>query len=384
MDEFLVVLIFAFAIIGLMMVFGTPLAEWAGTAPSGGSESYEIANYPYLGRVGQGEGVVSRSEQFGSFSLGESNTEELNSMPSFTVQSPAFGAQDTKKFDPEMDAGILDTLKGIRIGFDVNDDPSRMSSCSNLRIRWNDRVVFDKVPRLFHYDVSIDPSYVGKTNVLEFEAVTPPPWQIWCWNSVYTLDNFVVEADYGPEKFLFIELHSSEMASWDRGVLSFYTTSGQSGELIILMNGREVFRKSDPEHLETLEFDYSDVADILKIGDNVIAFKSGDVFSIDDVRFDIYLSTDNVVQTKDFEMTESELGLLSEGEGEIYFDIDSIYKEGVFSIKINGNSLNLQALRDGHNSVGFGEDDVSIGSNTLKFSGTGSWDVSNVTVKINH
>jgi hypothetical protein len=383
MDEFLVVLIVAFVIIGVLMVFGTPLAEWAGTAPGGGtSRTKEIASFSSIGRIGQSEGLVSRSSNFGSFVLGDANTDVLKTMPSLSVSSPALGSGEAKKFTIDVDSGILSGLKKLYIRFDVNDDPSKISACGNLRVLWNDMAVFEKVPKLFHYDLAVDPLHVKKSNVLEFETEAPPAWQVWCWNSVYTIDNMGVEVEYGPEKFFYFEIQPSEMEAWDKGVLSFYTTSGQKGELTILMNGREVYRKTNPSHMETVQFNYSRIANVMKIGENVLAFKSNAMFSIDDARFDVYLSTSDVVHEAEFQLTSDEVKLLEKGKGRIVFNVASVYKEGVLKVGINSNDLSLQTVRTGENSLDFGFSDVTEGRNMVKFSGTGSWDIADAEVSI--
>ncbi|MBN2042840.1 MAG: hypothetical protein JW754_03460 [Candidatus Aenigmarchaeota archaeon] len=377
MDEFVIVVIVALILIGAMMLIGIPLGELTGVLQPGGNN--EIAFFPVLGRVGMAEGEVSRTISFGSFAVGKTNTQVLKTMPSFTVSTSLLGGEDSKKFTVDLDQGVLSGLKDVKVGFNINDDPGKMAECSNLIVRWNDRSFFSKIPKLYHYDVTVDDEFVKTTNTLEFLGGTPPVY-CWGWNTMYTIEEMEVIAEYGPEKFLSFELFSSDIQAWDTGKLKFYTTSGQAGDLIVLLNGREIFRKSNPEHMETIELEYSEVADIIKIGDNVVTFKSTDAFSIDNAVFELYLSTNDVVREKDFYLNQDDMNRFTEGK--INFVVDNVYRDGILKIRINGNEMNVQTVRAGNNTVTFEKSDVMEGTNKLAFLGSGSWDISNVRVTI--
>ncbi len=377
MDEFLLVLIAGIVIVGVMLLVGIPLGEWTGVLQPADNQ---IAHFESLGRVGLAEAdEVSRTITFGSFAVGETNTQTLETMPSFTVSTSLLGGEDSKKFRIDVDQGILSGLRKVNVGFNINDDPGKMSECSNLIMRWNDRSFFSKVPKLYHYDVAVEPDYVKTSNTLEFLGGTPPI-TCWGWNTMYTLDDMEVTAEYGPEKLLAFDIYSNELESWDMGRLKFYTTTSQEGKMTILLNGREIYSETDPENLETIELEYSDISDTMKVGNNILAFKSNDVFAVDNAVLELYLSTNDVVQEKDFQVTQEDMDAFTEGN--IIFIVDEIHKDGILKIRINGNEMGVQSVREGNNTVSFEKSDLVEGGNTVSFMGSGSWDISEVNMTI--
>lgn len=379
MDEFIVLIIVAFVIIGAMMLIGTPLAEWAGGEwPGGGvTGNYKSLASFDLGRVGLSETEVSRTVSFGSFTLGQTQAETLKEMPTLGVSQGYFGS-DSKKFDIRVDQNVLNNMKDVKISFDMGE----ANLYGNLVIKWNGKTFFDKLANLNRYDVYIQPENVKESNTLEISAGNPGPY-FWA-ATYYELKNFKVLGEYGPEKFLSFKVYPNEVEAWSKGVLKFYTTRGQQGEITVKLNGKEIYRALNPKHLVTEEFEYSDIGNVLKIGDNILAFKSDDVFEIDDVEFEIRLSSGSATKERDVEITAEDVNLLSSGKGEIKFTVESIYRQGVLNIKINDNQLNVQTVRSGENTIEFDPDDVTEGTNTMTFSGTGSWEISDVDIGISY
>ncbi|MEE9323920.1 MAG: hypothetical protein V3U72_05255 [Candidatus Aenigmarchaeota archaeon] len=380
MDEFIVLLIVALVIIGAMMLIGTPLADWAGGEwPGGGGTTgnyKSLASFD-LGRVGSSETEVSRTLSFGSFTLGQTQAETLKEMSTLGVSQGYFGS-DSKKFDVRIDQNVLSNLKDVKISFDMGET----NLYGNLAIKWNDKMFFDKLANLNRYDVVIPPENVKESNTLEISAGNPG---IYFWAATYyELSNFRVLGEYGPEKFMSFKVYPDEIESWSKGTLRFYTTKGQQGEITVKLNGKEIYRSSNPEHLVTKEFEYSEIGNALRIGDNILAFKSDDTFEIDDVEFEISLSSGGVTKEKDMNITIEDMNLLSSGKGEIKFTVKSIYRQGVLNINIGNNQLNLQTVRSGENTIEFDSNDVVEGTNTITFSGTGSWDISDAEIGIRY
>jgi len=374
MDEFVVLLIIAVVIIGAFMVIGTPLANWAE-----GNWTYASGNYKSLatfdiGRVGLSDSAASRTLKFGSFTLGQTQADTLKEMATLGVSQGYFGG-DPKKFDIAIDQNILSNLKDVKIAFDMGET----NLYGNLVFKWNDKVVFDKQANLNHYDIIIEPGDVKDSNTLEISAGMPG---VYFWAATYYgLKDFKVLGEYGPEKFFAFKIYPNEVEGWSKGVLSFYTTSGQAGEIRVKLNGQQIYSATSPEHLVTQEFGYSDIGGVLRIGDNVLSFKSDGVFEVDDVEFEIQLYGSRA-RERDVNVTKSDMDLINRGKGRIEFNVDSIYKEGVLTIKVNSNQLSIQAVRSGKNTVDFAASDVFEGENTVAFSGTGSWDISGVKVGI--
>jgi len=387
MDEsmsFAVLLVVAFIIIGLIMAFGTPLAEWSGTGTTG---NYKLlASFPSIGNVGFSEQNVERNMDFGSFVLGRPQTGNLKiggaeSLPNLKVASVAwFGLtqEDTKSFNVRVGREILNDLRGVKISFDTGET----NLLNNLLIKWNGKIVFERIANLNHYDVPIEKDNVKSSNVLEVSAAGPG-LQFWASN-VYNLRNFKIIAEYGDEKFFSFEIYPNEMGAWHQGNLRFYTTSGQTGEITIKLNGHEIYREQNPSHLVSINLEYSDIANIAKIGDNILAMKANNIFYIDDMNLDIILSTTRAERIREFNITNEDYNLLGRGKGEISFSVNRVLREGELSIELNGNNLDVNAVELGENKVEFTSSEASEGKNILKFSGTGGWDISEVDVGITY
>ncbi|MCK5022900.1 MAG: hypothetical protein KAS04_01870, partial [Candidatus Aenigmarchaeota archaeon] len=262
MDEFVVLLVVAFVVIGAMILIGTPLAEWSegnwgstDTGTQGNSNS--IASFD-IGKVGLSENQISRTARFGSFTLGQSQGHTLKEMPSVKVSQGYFGA-DSKEFQINVDGNILSNLRDVKISFGIDES----NLYGNLIVKWNEKTYFEKTANLRSYDVYIDAEDVKESNVLEISAGGPG---LYFWASTYyDLGNFKVVGEYGPEKFMSFKVYPNEIEAWNLGTLKFYTTKGQSGVIIVKLNGNEIYTASNPEHLVTEEFEYSDIGNYIKI-----------------------------------------------------------------------------------------------------------------------
>jgi hypothetical protein len=380
MDEFIVILIIALVAIAALMVVGGPLADMAeGTWPGqggGATGNYKSLTSFDLGNVGVSQNEVTRAIRFGSFTLGETQSDTLKSLPDLGVSQGYFGG-DPKRFEINVNPSILGSVKDVKVSFGMGET----NLYGNLIVKWNDKVVFDKLANLNRYDIVIDPADVKESNTLELSASTPG---MYFWASTYYgLANFATVAEYGPEKFMSFKIYPNEIETWSKGVLKFYTTSGQSGLIRVKLNDADIYSSSNPEHLVSKEFQYSEIGNMLKIGDNMLSFKSDSVYEIDDAEFDVVVAAGTSVKERDFTVTSDNLNLLKgNGKGRIEFVVNSTYKQGVLNIKLNDDQLNIQTVRDGKNTIDFTSSDVIQGENTISFAGTGSWDINGVKIGI--
>ncbi|MEM7819963.1 MAG: hypothetical protein QXD48_04015 [Candidatus Aenigmatarchaeota archaeon] len=373
MDDFMLVLIAAGIILILLLAFGTPVANWLESEAGRPQEGkYQFIDEFSLGSVGYIENEIERTIEFGSFILGYDQTEILKSIRSAGVSKGLFSS-DSKEYKIDVDQNILERLKRVKIRFSI----AETNLYGDLIIKWNGKVVFQDKANLRNYDISVEPQYVKNSNILEISCSAP--FYFWA-STTYELNGIEVIAEYGPDKFFSFKLYGFEKESWDKGVLSFYTTRG-SNKLTIKFNGIEIYN-AIPEHIVNIEINYSDVP--IKIGDNILVLKSDSKLEIDDLKLDIILSTNKVTRERSFNITKDEYDLLKKGEGEIAFYIDDIYRQGVLSISINDKELNVQTLQRGWNYVKFTKDDVSEGINYMKFSGNGGWKISDVKIGIKY
>jgi hypothetical protein len=372
MDDFIFVLVAAGVILILLLAFGTPLADWLenGAGPSQGK--YLLIDQFSLGSVGYVENEVSRTLEFGSFVLGETQTEPLKSISTVSV-SKGLASEDFKQYTINIDGGIYERIKNVKISFDVGETNLQ----GDLIIKWNGKTVFQQKANLRSYDLYVEPENIKESNTLEIAC----DGTFYFWDSTkYTLKNFEVDAEYGPDKYISFRLYGTEKESWNKGVLSFYTTRS-SKPVSIKMNGVEIYNQI-PEHVTTIEIEYTDAP--IKIGDNILVLKSDESIAIDDLKMDVILSASKIVRERDFNITKSDYELIKNNDGEVSFFVEETYKEGVMSVEVNGKGLNIQSIQDGWNSVSFSEEFVSEGSNHITFSGTGGWKISDAKIGVNY
>jgi hypothetical protein len=188
-----------------------------------------------------------------------------------------------------------------------------------------------------------------------------------------------VNLEYGPAKLISFEIFPRELEAWNKGEVSFYSTG--SGALSIKINGKEIYNQR-PGITNTVGFEYNDAP--LKVGNNIISLSCPDgVLNLQDVNLKVFLLTNEVVRTRDFNITSVYYNFLKQGKkGRIDYKIDSITREGTLRIKLNNRALSVPAPITGLNSVYFTADHANEGENTLEFSGTGSWYISDVGVGV--
>ena len=58
----------------------------------------------------------------------------------------------------------------------------------------------------------------------------------------------------------------------------------------------------------------------------------------------------------------------------------AINRPGSLELTLNSNRLDTRDIKQGQNTVLFGVSDISVGENTLKLSGTGSYNIGTVSV----
>jgi hypothetical protein len=373
MDEFIYVLIAAGVILVLLMAFGTPLVEWMNQEPN--ATRYEVVSQFSLGEVGYSISEVARTINIGSFTLGKTQSEDLKSFPKIEVSNNLLGSH-FEKFDIELGSEILNGLKNIKISFDI----AETNLYGNLVVKWNGESVLDTKANLNHYNITIDPEKVKLSNNIEISC-SGPGLLFWA-STVYSLREFNVKAEYGPEKIQSFDLSLKELDTWEKGVLTFYTTKGQQAELIIKINNDEIYRKQSPEHLETVNITYPEVA--LKTGKNLIVFgvKNG-VLDMDDVKMEIFLLGNQISRERKFNLTTAQYNLVKQKGGQIEFNVAEVLKDGTLKISINDHELNMDVSRTGEFSVYFDQSKISEGENTIEFSGTGGWDIQDVKIEVN-
>jgi hypothetical protein len=102
-----------------------------------------------------------------------------------------------------------------------------------------------------------------------------------------------------------------------------------------------------------------------------------------DVYLNLYLLTDELVRSRNFNITNEQYSLLEQGyKCKVEFKVDDILRAGNINIRLNDRTSRLSDAEVGWNSVAFDKDDVINGENEISFSGTGGFRISDASVWI--
>ncbi len=363
-EEFVYVL--AAAII-VLLVLGLIFA-WV---PIPSAESIKIAEFSGIGTIGYIPSEPSRTEALGSFVVGQTQTETLKSVPQVYVSAGLFGS-GYESYDIEIPDYMLDAAENVKIGFKVYNT----NQYGNLVIRWNGLEVFNEKAGLTDYSVTISSDYLEEDNTLEIFC-TGPGFAFWA-STVYLLHDFEAELEYGPATMIPFQLTQAELGSLNRIGLSFIGTADCL--LSIDVNGNGIYT-SKPSGVEEAEFSTSTVP--LNTGNNIISFSTvTGTANLQNVMLDIYLATNLVTRTRDFNLTDIQYMYLQQDtmQGKIEYSIDEVGAQGSLEVRLNGHVLNTPIPEEGENMVYFDSSEAQEGDNTLSFTGTGQFEIGDVTV----
>jgi len=376
-DDFIYVLVIALVLIAIFTIVSVmwPYSGVPGT-PGGPDigENITVAELS-IGEVGYAENQP-KSSPLGTFTVGETQTNELKKVPQLEISAGWFGG-NKETFKIEIPSYYTDSLRGIVIAFNVYDT----NQYGNLNVRWNGKDFYnEKVPR-GSYTVRVDSNYIDDVNELEISS-DGPGLAFWA-ATVYTLRDFKVNLEYGPSKLIAFTLAQSDLDAFTKGELEFIGFG--TSNLRVKINGYKIWDQV-PDGVETIGFNYTDVP--LRLGENILSLDcpTGQA-TLNNAELSVYVLTNQITRTRSFDMTENHYNLMDQQAytGTLRFKVDSINRPGEISIELNGNALSLAGtgiVRQGWNTATFDASDAMSGSNTLEFSGNGYWDISEVQVLI--
>lgn len=325
-----------------------------------------------LGSVGFVEAIPAKTFVLGTFKVGETQTNELRSLPRLTLSSSLFSA-DSQEYIIEVPAWYHDSMEKLTINFNVIES----NMYGNLVVRWNGRDVFYDAANPRGYSIDIAPGYVEESNTLVIMA-EGPGMRFWA-NTVYELRDVEVNLKYGPVKLYPFELFQNELQSFRNGEVNFYGSG--TGRLLVKVNGKEIYYKT-PAGQDTTSFSFSDAP--LSIGENILSFETRDgTVDLFNTELRIFLLTNQIARTRSFNMTSQDYAAIEQGRfrGRLAYNVASIEREGPLTIKLNGNTLSSTVPVTGENSVHF-TTEAREGENVLEFTGTGSFDISKVVIEL--
>jgi len=370
-DDFIYVLVIA---LGLIVIFSIvsvffPYSGLPGGVGVGGNIT--VAEFT-LGTVGFAEDEP-KSSSLGTFTVGETQTEELKRVPQLEISAGWFGS-NSEEFNILVPSHFRDVLRDITITFNVRDT----NEYGNLNVKWNGKSFFaEKAPR-GSYEVKIEANYIEDANKLEISS-DGPGLAFWA-ASIYTLRDFRVNLGYGPSRIIAFTLGQGDIDTFSRGEFRFIGFGDSN--MRVKVNGVKIW-EGLPDGVVHVGFNYSDAP--LKLGENIMSIDCpGGQVTLNNARLDMYVLTNRVTRTRTFDITENQFDLMDKQNkiGEIRLDVNTASMPGDLNIELNGNELAILHPKLGLNSVQFTADQAISGSNTLEFSGTGYWDIGEIKIII--
>jgi len=364
-EEFVYVLVAAIIVLVVLML----IFSW-GPMPT--EEYVSVAQFSLIGSIGYVIGEPSRIEPLGSFTVGITQTETLKSVPQLQVIAGVLGG-DIISYDIDVPDYMLPVTEKVKINFRVYDT----NQYGNLIIKWNGLEFFNELAGLTDYSLVIGPEYVEESNTLEIQCTGPSAFMFWA-STVYTLQDFEVEAEYGPATMIPFQLTQTELGSLNKVELVFTGTADST--LNIKVNENSVYNLKPSGSVE-VEFSPSTVP--LSVGNNIVSFNIGTgTANLQNVELKVYLTTNIVTRTRSFNLTQTQYTYLQQNtmQGVIEYEIEDIIAQGNIEIKLNGHVLNTPLPQEGTNTVYFDADEAQEGDNTLGFTGTGEFDIGTVSV----
>jgi hypothetical protein len=361
---------FAYLLVGAIIIIAVLLAIFALIPPGGIGVQVPVYNFT-LGPVGiNGENVETIS--FGSFTVGGTNSDILKSMPQLQITSGYLGGH-SERLDVNVLNAYVPLAKQATITFTVYDSTP---TYGNLIIKWNGMELYKNGASRGFYTLHADSQNIQELNSLEISADGPGAY-FWAYTT-YVIRDFKVTLNYGSLKLLPFTLTSSDIEGFKSGALEF-SSPGGSGTLTVKLNGGQIF-SGTPGQQESAKFDLFNAG--INPGNNMITMSTqGDTFQLNDVNLKISLYMQQAANERAFTIPSDKYDLLGQGYlGKIEFDVNNITSSGTMEISLNGNKLDIPALQKGQNYVVFTADQANEGQNTLKFSGTGGWDVGQVRI----
>jgi len=363
-EEFIYVLAAALIILTVLFLL-------FGLGPLPPAEDVTLAEFPSFGLVGQAVDQASRASALGSFTVGITQRESLKSVPQLQVASSAFG-MEMKTYTINIPDYLLSEAERAKISFRIYNT----NSYGNLIIKWNGLEFFNEKAGTTDYTIVIGPSYLEETNTLEV-LCTGPGLAFWA-STVYVMNNFDVDLEYGPATIIPFQLTQTELSTMNRMELGFSGTADSA--LGIEVNGNPVYN-SKPSGYENIVFSPSNVP--LNVGNNMLTFStSPGTATLSNVELSFFLTTNLVTRSRDFNMTDIQMLYLEQGtmQGKVEYDIEAVSAQGSIQVMLNDRVLNAPMPQEGTNTVYFGADQAREGENTLAFSGTGQFDIGDVEV----
>jgi len=370
MDDFLVALVAVFVILGLLMA----ASIWFPYYPEGMPEEDRVIHTFSAGVLGYTQNYVSRVQDYGDFGVGVPQDEEMMSAPRMEISAGVFGGQG-ETFTVTVPDYVEEWLKGGTITFTVDES----NEYGNLIVRWNGAEVYKGKPR-GEREIELLPSQVKKDNTLEIVA-EGPGLMFWA-ATVYEIKDLVVNARYGPAKFLDFEVSQDELQTLDHFELAWYTVS-RRGNLSVSINGEEIYMGYPDRDMSLTFTDNTLKSSIIKPGNNRIMLSAiNGSFELSDVIANTYVSRAQRVIKERVDISDEQLKMLQARGGVLRLYVKSVEREGRITLSINEQTAGSGEGQAGWNALKLNTDLLIAGANWLEISSTGGFDISEAKVEV--
>ena len=362
MDDFLIVLVIALA---LIVVFGFFFTNAPLPTPK---ESLTLIDFD-VGRVGYSSSVPSREINIGKFTAGLQQEETIRDIPVFDVSANILSA-DKKTYDVAVDKNVLKSLEKANINFNIKES----NLYNNLVVEWNGEKVFDQKAQGIQ-NIQIPKENISEQNILEI--YTSGSWYFWA-STLYKIEDFKVKQEYGEARLIPFSISLSEFETLDRGDLKFVVTSKTSlGDLIMKLNGNEIYN----QYPSTIGEAKIDDPNLFVIGNNVLSVvaKTG-VFELSDVQLNLFSNIKTVTKQKNFDIDQARLDKLKDALVNLVVDVKTVEKQGSLVVELNENRIQLDIKDPGVKTVSFDKSYLKKGENKIIFKSTGNFEINKIKI----
>jgi hypothetical protein len=105
-------------------------------------------------------------------------------------------------------------------------------------------------------------------------------------------------------------------------------------------------------------------------------------FELEDVLMNTYVSSSQRTIKQRFDLTQSQVDTLKARGGAVKLYVNEIVNPGNLQIRLNEQSAGSAAARSGYNTISFSGNLAEVGTNWIEISGTGKFDVGEVSVEL--